>query len=330
MIENEQEFRDWCRKNGLKEKPVKNYISWLNMASRRINEDITPSTLSSEADIDKMISSLMQHPDMSEIHGRRAQDTKAAMRMYVKMCSRNDKTTKHMTLEEQLHQEMLNLYSRAGKETGYWGNYYLRSVKKNGGLATARKMLIPKENQKIDKGLQALIDAGRADELSVEAIALRHEFRPLFTVAEVAEATKRLAVLSPASIKSTILPESIFPEVLPDLNSYSEGAVRSILVNAYERDTKARAACLAKHGRRCAVCAISFEEQYGEIGKGFIHVHHKKPLAAIRCEYKINPKIDLVPVCPNCHAMLHSSNPPLAVETLKSIYESRRLKSKTK
>jgi 5-methylcytosine-specific restriction protein A len=235
-----------------------------------------------------------------------------------------------MTLEEQLHQEMLNLYSRAGKETGYWGNYYLRSVKKNGGLATARKMLVPKKNQKVDSGLQALIDAGRADELSVEAIALRHEFRLLFTNAEIAEATKRLEALPLNTIKTQVSPESIFPEVLPDSKTYAEGAVRSILVNAYERDPKARADCLAKYGKRCAVCTISFEEHYGEIGKGFIHVHHKKPLATIRSEYKINPKIDLIPVCPNCHAMLHSSNPPLSVATLKLIYESGCSKTKTK
>ena len=113
-----------------------------------------------------------------------------------------------MTLEEQLHQEMLNLYSRAGKETGYWGNYYLRAVKKNGGLATARNMLVPRINQTVHRGLQALIDAGRADELSVEAIVLRHEFRPLFTDAEIAEATKRLAALPSNTIKNPIPPES--------------------------------------------------------------------------------------------------------------------------
>ncbi|HIJ81063.1 MAG TPA: hypothetical protein HPP76_05090 [Desulfuromonadales bacterium] len=235
-----------------------------------------------------------------------------------------------MTLEEQLHQEMLNLYSRAGKETGYWGNYYLRSVKNHGGLATARKMLVPKKNQKIDKGLQALIDAGRADELSVEAIALRPEFRPLFTAAEIAEASNRIGALPSNTIKTPIAPESIFPEVLPESETYAEGAVRSIVVNAYERDPKARAACLVKHGSRCAICSMSFEEQYGDIGKGFIHVHHKKPLAAIRSEYSINPKIDLIPVCPNCHAMLHSSNPPLSVEKLKMIYESRNPGSKAK
>ena len=64
---------------------------------------------------------------------------------------------------------------------------------------------------------------------------------------------------------------------------------------------------------------MSFEETYGEIGKGFIHVHHKKPLATTRKDYVIDPVKDLVPVCPNCHAMLHTSDPPLSVDELKSL-----------
>ena len=44
---------------------------------------------------------------------------------------------------------------------------------------------------------------------------------------------------------------------------------------------------------------------YGEIGKDFIHVHHLIPLNEIGKEYIVDYKNDLIPVCPNCHAMLH-------------------------
>ncbi|EHY9858309.1 HNH endonuclease, partial [Vibrio parahaemolyticus] len=64
---------------------------------------------------------------------------------------------------------------------------------------------------------------------------------------------------------------------------------------------------------------FSFSEVYGEIGKNFIHVHHIKPLAGISEEYAVEPTKDLVPVCPNCHAMLHTQNPPLSIDELKSI-----------
>ncbi len=228
-----------------------------------------------------------------------------------------------MTIEERLHQAMLDIYPRAGKQAGYWSNYYLRAVKRHGGLAAAKRMLRPKKRGKLDKGLLALIDAGRPD-LSVEAIILAPEFRSLFTEEERAEAARRIASLPSYTQRTAVPPEANHPEELHEPQRYTEGAVRSIVVNAYERDPKARAACLAKHGHRCSVCRMSFSEVYGEIGEGFIHVHHKKPLAAMRAEYTIDPRKDLIPVCPNCHAMFHSKNPPLGLDELIALYESRK------
>ena len=216
---------------------------------------------------------------------------------------------------------MLDIYTRAGKETGYYGNYYLRAVKRHGGLATAKRMLRPKKSGKLDKGLLALIDAGRPD-LSVEALLLSAEFRSLFTEEERAEAARRIASLPSFTQRVTVPPENNYPGDMDDAQTYSEGAVRTVTVNAYERDPKAREACIAKHGYRCAVCRMSFSEVYGEIGERFIHVHHKKPLAARRKEYEVNPRMDLIPVCPNCHAMLHSQEPPLGIDQLTEIVES--------
>lgn len=105
---------------------------------------------------------------------------------------------------------------------------------------------------------------------------------------------------------------------------YFEGGVKTVTVNAYERDRDARRACLAIHGFSCAVCSMSFEDEFGEIGKGFIHVHHRVKLSTRKKKYRLNAKKDLVPVCPNCHAMLHTSDPPLSVEQLQKV--RRRLK----
>lgn len=64
---------------------------------------------------------------------------------------------------------------------------------------------------------------------------------------------------------------------------------------------------------------------YGEVGKGFIHVHHIVPLHELGGTYKVDYKKDLVPVCPNCHAMLHkkSNNTFLSIEKLKEVYKGR-------
>lgn len=106
-------------------------------------------------------------------------------------------------------------------------------------------------------------------------------------------------------------------EELPEL--ILEGARRTISVNTYERDPNARRKCIAHWGLKCSVCSFDFENRYGELGEGFIHVHHLKPLGDIGGQYELNPVNDLRPVCPNCHAMLHRRRPALAIEELKKI-----------
>ena len=103
------------------------------------------------------------------------------------------------------------------------------------------------------------------------------------------------------------------PETVP------EGAKKEIVVNRYERSLGARKKCIAAHGCKCAVCGMDFEKVYGDIGRGFIHVHHIVPISTIGKEYELDPVKDLVPVCPNCHAMLHKKEPPYMVEELKRI-----------
>ncbi|MCT7581447.1 HNH endonuclease [Aliarcobacter butzleri] len=95
-----------------------------------------------------------------------------------------------------------------------------------------------------------------------------------------------------------------------------EGAKKQVLVNVYERDTKARQACLEEFGYICKICGFDFEKKYGLIGKEFIHVHHLIPLSEIKEEYEVNPIEDLIPVCPNCHAMLHRKIPAYKPEDI--------------
>lgn len=98
--------------------------------------------------------------------------------------------------------------------------------------------------------------------------------------------------------------ETHFPETA-DTSNCIEGAIKTITVNKYERSTEARNKCIKHHGCTCKVCGLNFKEMYGVIGEGFIHVHHIKPLCEIKEGYEVDPVNDLIPVCPNCHAMLH-------------------------
>lgn len=108
-----------------------------------------------------------------------------------------------------------------------------------------------------------------------------------------------------------------------DSRTFWEGAERRSQQTSYERNRSAREACIAKHGTSCGVCRLSFEARYGVLGAGYIEVHHLTPLGASRGLRPVDPAADMLPVCANCHRMLHTSHPPLSPDELR-----RRLKGR--
>ena len=98
--------------------------------------------------------------------------------------------------------------------------------------------------------------------------------------------------------------EGYFDDIKED-QGYYEGHTRTVKVNAYERSSIARRKCIEYYGCSCLICGFDFEQKYGMLGKDFIHVHHLKPLHTLDRKYIVNYKTDLIPVCPNCHAMIH-------------------------
>lgn len=85
-----------------------------------------------------------------------------------------------------------------------------------------------------------------------------------------------------------------------------EGAEKEVLSNKYERNPEARRKCLEHHGYYCHICGFDPVKIYGEAFKNKIEVHHIVPLSQIKADYVVDPINDLIPVCPNCHTILHS------------------------
>lgn len=113
-----------------------------------------------------------------------------------------------------------------------------------------------------------------------------------------------------------------FPEEVDEtevVERYRENHLRQTTVNAHERNADARIACIKHHGCMCVVCGFNFETVYGEVGRGFIHVHHLTPLSQIHGEYNVDPIEDLKPVCPNCHAVIHRRTPPFTIDEIKEL-----------
>ena len=194
------------------------------------------------------------------------------------------------------------------------------------GLTLSAPYLGPHWDPNAEAGAQALFADIRFDFLSREILVAWEELqKPPFSpfhwgtqasgiripesIADALEAVWRTRIGSATSYRAEIPPSVTLPE----------GAKRRVTVNAYERNPVARAACIAHHGCRCKVCDVDLGERFGEIAKGFIHVHHVLPLSAIGKRYEVNPINDLVPVCPTCHAILHLSVPPLSVAIARTL-----------
>ena len=73
---------------------------------------------------------------------------------------------------------------------------------------------------------------------------------------------------------------------------------------------------------RCEVCEFNFRETYGNIGDRHIVAHHIEPIGGRPTATKTTLN-DLALVCDNCHAMLHTKDPPLTVAELRQRVDRR-------
>jgi hypothetical protein len=99
----------------------------------------------------------------------------------------------------------------------------------------------------------------------------------------------------------------------------TEGGLECVERNEYERNPRLRQLALLHHGYECCVCRFKFVDVYGEAAANFIHIHHVIPISSYRSAHVVNVETDLVPVCPNCHAVIHLRNPPFTIEEMRSM-----------
>lgn len=100
-----------------------------------------------------------------------------------------------------------------------------------------------------------------------------------------------------------------------------EGGVVLRVHRSRERDRslvqRKKAQALTAGRLICEVCDFDFLQRYGELGRGFIEVHHTKPVAKLKPGERTR-LADLAVVCANCHRMLHKEKLALAVAELKA------------
>lgn len=226
--------------------------------------------------------------------------------------------------ETQFNEKIFEVYERAKKLCGYNATRFLKKIRHDGGIKAAKSWLNPKNiDRPPTNGFIKLRDNCRLD-ISLEALVLREPWNNFFTPEELEVARTRLTQYGYNGIElMNDNAEQIIPEEILTPEKYLEGTKHTIIVNAYERNQKAREKCLEHYGTTCIVCEFNFENFYGTNFRNFIHIHHLRPLSSIGENYSLNPIEDLRPICPNCHAIIHKRNPPYTIIEMKKLIKRR-------
>ena len=107
---------------------------------------------------------------------------------------------------------------------------------------------------------------------------------------------------------------------------FTEGNVVESHYDRHERDHGARLKCIEHYGCKCAICGFEFEAQYGDVGKDFIEVHHIVPISSTKGEHDVDPINYLIPVCSNCHSIIHRRRPyPYLPEDIKKMVVENKI-----
>ncbi|WP_286255953.1 HNH endonuclease [Marinobacter shengliensis] len=126
-----------------------------------------------------------------------------------------------------------------------------------------------------------------------------------------------------AAAITAILPLEEEAQSLDDqMEGYPEGVMTTVQANRFERDRRNRAAAIAIHGTSCLACGVELSRVYGGVAEGFIEIHHTTPVSELGAAYVINPAKDLVPLCPNCHAIAHRRSPPFSVQEIRRLIDN--------
>ena len=102
-----------------------------------------------------------------------------------------------------------------------------------------------------------------------------------------------------------------------------EGVARELVAEMRFRDPRVKGRAIEERGALCEVCGFDFGKTYGDLGCGFIEVHHD-PALSRRRGHGMTRRRDVTLVCANCHRMLHASgSEPMPVANLRQLVRQR-------
>lgn len=103
----------------------------------------------------------------------------------------------------------------------------------------------------------------------------------------------------------------------------NEGQIKNAKTNTKSRSQKLRQFAIQYFTKdntiKCKLCGFDFGDTYGEYGKGFIEIHHIKPIYQFTSDDETKTIKEalknLMPLCSNCHRIVHK-NPSVPLSNL--------------
>lgn len=133
--------------------------------------------------------------------------------------------------------------------------------------------------------------------------------------------SKSLALATSAILTEETATGNADESFVPDV----EGRRRIQTHVRYERSRRNRARAIEIHGTVCNACGFDFNEFYGrDLARDFIEVHHLESVTS--STRTVDPEKDLIPLCANCHRMIHRSKGQIfhVDELIKAIRRAER------
>jgi len=148
------------------------------------------------------------------------------------------------------------------------------------------------------------------------------EIKPIKS--ESSEKTENNDIVANFEQTATLREDSVIDVSLKveQVQLYIEGELETVIYENRSRNENARKKCIELNGTTCIICKTNLGDIYGEQFSDKIHIHHLYPVADYEGEVLVNPQTDLVPVCPNCHFIIHSKKTPYKPEDVIAFIES--------
>jgi len=97
-----------------------------------------------------------------------------------------------------------------------------------------------------------------------------------------------------------------------------EGETYTSQVTRRKRNRTIISAKKADSDGMCEVCGFSFKKYYGLSGRDCLVAHHINPISSRDVPSKTTLD-DIVLLCPNCHAIVHTQEPPISPKNLRQM-----------